>query len=131
MLPDIIDLAVDSLNNGTPSTESFKRHIQELNRTVYTGPNYSVANPNTMTVYRTPAKRSGSYLGSSKSAIKLSSQVSVMNAEGVQVPAAMIGECSFSIPVGVTPEVALALRQRLIAAIDHSFATSLVDNLAI
>lgn len=132
MQPDIISVPVDVLNNGTAETQSFKRMtLDGPNKTTYVGPGHSVIAPNLVTLYRTPAKRSGNYLGSSKSAIKLSETISVNSVDGQQIPAALICECSFSVPVGATAAQTLALRQKMIAWLDSAYATSLVDVLEI
>lgn len=127
MLPNQIDLSVDILNNGTPSTESFFRLTEELNKSTYRGPNHSIATPNTLAFYRTLPKRSGTYPGSAKSTVKLTESVTVPNTEGVDTSASAIVECNFSIPVGVSAAKTLALRQRMIAVLDAAVAAALVD----
>jgi len=131
MLPNQIDLSVDTLNNGTPSTQSFYRLTEELNKSTYRGPNHSVASPNTMAFYRTLPKRSNNYLGSAKSAIKNSEAVVVAGVDGSDQASTAIIETTASIPVGMTAAQTLALRQRHIAALDHAIAASLMDLLEI
>lgn len=118
MQPNTITLSVDHSNNGTPSNEEFQRHEEQINRTTYRGPDHSVASPNTLQLYRTLPKRSGSYLGSAKVSFKFTEAATVKNAEGLDIQAPRIAEVSFSVPVGDTAINELALRQRLIALLD-------------
>jgi len=126
MQPNSITLAVDLLNNASPTNEVFARHEELINRTTYRGPNHSVASPNTLQFYRTLPKRSGDYLGSAKVSIKLTQARAVESASGLTVQAPDIAECSFSIPVGVTAAQMKAVRQRLIAILDQD---SVMDTL--
>lgn len=118
MQANTITLAVDKLNNGTPTSEVFTRHSESVDKTVYRGPDHTVSSPNTLTLYRTLPKRSGDFLGTSKVSIKLSETVSVVNGAGETVSVPNIVEVSFSNPVGVSAAIMKAQRQRALAALD-------------
>lgn len=131
MQANTITLPVDELNNGTPTDKAFSRFQEFTDRSVYNGPNHSVAAPNTMVLYRTLPKRTGSFLGAAKTAVKFTKTVTVLDSEGNSTSKPAIAEASFSIPVGMTPAATLALRQHLVAAIDAAWSASLVDALEI
>lgn len=118
MQPNTITLPVDPANNSTVVDELFTRHEEQINRTTYRGPDHTVAVNNMMQLYRTPPKRSGNYLGTAKESIKFSKTVTVLDAAGQDIPAMLIGEVSFSVPVGVSAAIQKALRQRIIAGLD-------------
>lgn len=119
MLDNTITLQVDPANNSTVVPEAYTRYDEYQNRSVYTGPNHSLSAKDTMTFYRTSPKRSGNFKGVAKSSIKFTRDRIV---EGVDdtttVNALEIGEVNFSLPVGFTSADVIALRQRIIAALD-------------
>lgn len=123
MQPNTITLHVDPANNSTIVDELFKRHEVQINRTTYVGPDHTVASNNMMQLYRTLPKRSGDYLGSAKVSSKFTQTKTVANAAGLDVPAQLIAEVSFSIPVGVVAADMKALRQRIIALLDDDTVT--------
>jgi hypothetical protein len=73
-----------------------------------------------MAFYRSVPKKSGNFNGVAKSAVKFTVDKEV---EGVDssttVIAPLIGEISFSVPLGTTAAEAMELRQRMIAALDN------------
>lgn len=100
MLENEITLALP--NGGTPVNAIFKRIDVLQNRSLYHGPGHFPTARNTMGFYRTPSKRVGNFLGVMKSALKYTHDLQVLNAVGETITSPMIGEMSFSIPVGAT-----------------------------
>lgn len=120
MQDNVITLAVDSANNGTLVDFALTRTAEELNRTTYEFPDHTVASRKTMHLYRTYAKRSGNSRGSTKCALKVTLDASVANADGSgSLVLPVIGEISFSVPVGTDQATLVYLRQVLIAALDR------------
>lgn len=126
-----ITLSVDLANDGNPTNQVFTRFQEFVDRSTYTGPSHTVAAPHTMQLYRTLPKRTGSFLGAAKTAIKFTKTVVVQDAEGNDTPKPLIVEASMSIPVGATPAQTLEIRQHLVAALDAAFSASLMDQLSI
>jgi hypothetical protein len=133
MLDNTITLSVDPLNDTNPEDQIFGRQDEFQNRSVYTGPDHTLAERELMTFYRTAPKPSGNFKGVAKSAIKFSTDVSVEGKDSTtNVAANEIGEVSFSIPVGTTAAQAMLLRQRLIAILDDdSIMTKCMEGLVI
>jgi hypothetical protein len=124
MQANTITLPVDLLNNGTPTNEAFNRYNEELNKSTYVGPNHSLQARNKMELYRTLPKRAGNFLGAAKGSVKFTHDITVAGADGADTVVPQIFEVSYSLPVGSTDAEALAFRQRVIAALDHSFMVS-------
>lgn len=119
MLSDTITLPVDLLNNGTPTNQVFTRADEFQNRSVYEGPSHSLISKDTLTFYRTKPTKSGNFNGTAKSALKFSTDTSVPAVNTADtIVAPMIGEVSFSLPVGCTAAQAKVLRQRMVAILD-------------
>lgn len=118
--PDVITLAVDTLNNGTTNDEDYSRFdTGSANRVVYIGENHSMTTKDTLTLYRTFPKVSGNFRGTAKTAVKFSQDKVVTGVDGVaQLTSPIIVEVSFSIPVGVTEADMLIARQKAIALLD-------------
>jgi len=97
-----------------------RRHEETTTRSTYVDDaSHSVDSRDIMQLYRTAAKRNGESRGTSKSAVKLTSDVSVPNASGSgDIVLPLIAEVSFSVPVGVTAAQTLELRQQLVALLD-------------
>jgi len=132
MIDNTITLAVDTLNNGTPTNRVYSRYEEFQNRSVYIGPEHSLSARDTMALYRSPVKKNGNFPGMAKSSIKLTQDVSVLGLDvTTSIKAPMIGEASFSVPVGITDEELMSFRQRLIATLDHAFAVRLNSDLEI
>lgn len=133
MQPNEITISVDELGDGTSIVdEVFTRYEEGQNRTVYIGANHRPDYRNTMTIYRTFPTKSGNFKGVNKSAVKITQDVDVPAVIGGQtLVAPYIGDVSFSIPVGVGPEDAMKLRQRVIAAVDHAFMVALNNQLMV
>lgn len=120
MLDNEITLPVDETNTGVPVDHIFTRFDEYTNRSVYIGENHSLDAKDNLTVYRTFPKVAGNFRGVAKTAIKFSTDITVLGADGVsQVKAPIIAEISFSVPVGATGVQRLISRQRAIAILDR------------
>lgn len=126
MLSNSITLAVDVLNSGSTSNEVFSRLEELVNRSTYRGPNHSSASRNTMQFYRTLPKRSGNSLGTAKVSVKFTTDKTVTGVDGSDQSAPLIGDVSFSLPVGCSAADMKALRQRIIASLDQDEVWDLV-----
>jgi hypothetical protein len=132
MLDNTITLAVDLENTGSTTNEVYNRYDEYQDRSVYIGPNHALDARQTMTCYRTKPKPSGKSRGVAKTALKFSEDVTVPGTDGADLAAVELGEISFSLPVGTSAERAMALRQRMIAALDSdSWITKLVEKLEV
>lgn len=132
MLDNSLTIPVDVLDNGTAVPRVYSRYDEYQNRSVYKGPSHSLVSRDTMGFYRTPVKSNGSDNGVAKSAIKLTQDIEVAGKTAdASVVKPMIGDVSFSIPVGATAAQTLEFRQRLIGVIDHAISARLVDDLEI
>lgn len=119
MQPDVITLAVDVANNATLVNQVYDRFDYFQNRSIYIGPNHSVASPNTLTLYRTAPKQSGNFKGMAKVAAKFSEAQSVEAVDGTDHSVPYIFEISEAIPVGTSAAKRKELRQRAIALLDN------------
>lgn len=118
MQSDTITLGVDVANNATIVNQAYDRYDEYQNRSVYIGPNHSVAAPNTMSFYRTQPKPTGNFPGMAKTAAKFSEAQAVTGNDGSDLVAPAIVEVSFAFPVGTTAAKQKELRQRAIALLD-------------
>lgn len=120
MLDNTITLAVDLLNTGVPTNLVLTRIDEFQNRSKYKSPAHNFSLRDTVDFYRTFPVKTKDFNGVAKSAIKFTQDIEV---PGVVVSdtrvAPMIGEISFSLPVGFTSAEVLVLRQRMIAALDN------------
>jgi hypothetical protein len=131
MQSNSITLSVDLANDGNPTDQVFTRFEELVNRSTYVGPGHSLASPHTMQLYRTLPKRTGTFLGAAKSSIKFTKTIIVDDADGNETKKPIIGEASFSIPVGASAAETLALRQHFVSALDNALAAALNDTLSI
>jgi len=119
MQDNVITLAVDVLNDDTTEDLDYERFDVYQNRTVYTSENHVLTAKDTMTFYRTFPKVNGNFPGTAKTAVKFSTDKVIDGVDGVAaLTTALIGEVSFSVPVGVSAADQLILRQRIIALLD-------------
>lgn len=119
MQDNTITLAVDVANNATLVDIDFTRFDQYVNRTVYTAETHTLANPDTLTLYRTFPKASGNYPGQAKAATKFSRNIVVTGLDGSNVIGPQIIEVSVSNPVGASLAQQLEMRQRAMALLDR------------
>jgi hypothetical protein len=120
MQSNSITLAVDLANSGSTTNKVYSRFEEQVNKTTYNGPGHTLSERVTMQFYRTLPKRAGNFLGSAKTAVKFTFDKKVDNADGTgELVAPLIVECSFSVPVGVSPADTVILRQTLLAILDR------------
>ena len=120
MLDNTITLAVDKLNNGTPTNVDFSRQEEFQNRSKYISPAHSLGLRDTLDVYRTFPTKTKDFYGVAKSGFKITTDIEVPSPiTDKNRIAPMIGEVNFSLPVGFTTAQAKELRQRIIAALDN------------
>lgn len=121
MLPSTITLAVDRLNNGTTTPETWTRYDADSSqgKAVYHGPTHSFAERQELAFLRKLPVKNGDFLGTARPAQKFTSTVSVVNAKGETVKALYVREITESIPVGMTAAQLLVERQRAIALMDQ------------
>lgn len=117
MLENTLTLSLP--NGGTPVNMTITRIDVFQNRSVYHEPSHSTTMRKTCGFYRTLPKRSGDFLGVSKSAAKSTVDIAVTDAKGATVTAPMIGEISFSVPIGATEAAIDTLLDRLDALISN------------
>ena len=115
MLNDSITLTLP--NGGTPVNVNITRIDVLQNRSVSHEPAHKTTVRKTVGFYRTLPKRSGDFLGVAKSAVKSTLDMTVQNAKGEPVISPMIGEISFSIPIGAVEADIDTLLDRLEALI--------------
>jgi len=105
----------------------YERQEENVNRTTYiSGDEHELDSRNQFQLYRTYAKRNGNSRGASKSAIKLTVDISVPNASGdgnIVLPA--ICECSFSLPLGITDQT----RQDILGRMAQLLADDMAEDL--
>lgn len=125
-----ITLTVDTENDGVnPATQVLTRAEETVNRTTYEFATHSLVAKDIVQFYRTYPKRSGNSRGNAKCAIKVTTDVSVDNADGSgEIVLPLIGEVSFSIPVGVTPAQTMVLRQRLVSLLDDDDVSGVLND---
>lgn len=117
MLENTLTLSLP--NGGTPVNMTITRIDVFQNRSVYHEPTHSTTVRRTVGFYRTLPKRSGDFLGVSKSAAKTTMDLSVLDAKGATITAPAIGEISFSVPIGATEAAIDSLLDRLDALISN------------
>lgn len=119
--------------DGSPVTATRSESL--VGRTTYQiSGTHSLIARDIVQFYRTYPKRAGNSRGNAKCAIKLTTDVSVPNADGSgDIVLPLIGEVTFSLPVGVTPAQTLALRQRITSLLNDTTGLSegLCDHLYI
>lgn len=115
MLDNTITLPVDEADDAVIVNTAFTRFdTQYANRSIYTGPDYSLINKDFLGFYRVPVKPSGNFNGTAKTSMKLTMDQTVPGVDTTTtIVQPMIGEINFSVPVGATDQ--LKLRQRMVA----------------
>lgn len=120
MQPNAITLAVDELNNASLVNYVFTRFEEYQNRAVYIGEDHTIAQKDSLSMYRTFPKTSGNFKGVGKTSVKFSKDITVLGVDGVSnLTSPIIVEVSFSIPVGATAAQCLIARQRALALLDR------------
>lgn len=119
MQPNVITLPVDTLNNGTPTDESYTRYDAYQNRATYIGASHTADSRDTLTLYRTFPTKNANFKGVMKTSVKFSKDIAVAGVDSsTSLTAPIIFEVNCSIPVGATDAEILLARQRLIALLD-------------
>lgn len=114
-----LSITVDAANNGTPAAETYDRYEEYQNRSTYIGATHTPDARDTISLYRTFPTKSGNFKGVSKSAIKLTEDVSVAGVDAsTTLTAPIILELSFSVPVGTPTADVVHVRQRALALLD-------------
>jgi len=119
MQADSLTLAVDTLNNGTTSNQTFTAISRETNKSTYSRSDASSANRRDLAFLRKFPTRSGNFLGATKVTFKFTDTYSVQGVDSNPLSTLLVGEVSFSIPVGVAAADAKEFRQRLLAVLDN------------
>lgn len=120
MLDNTITLAVDTENTGTTTNLVITRIDEFQNRSKYKTPSHSFTLRDTVDFYRTYPSKTKDFNGMAKSSFKLTCDIEVPGVIAEQTRVApMIGEVSFSLPVGFTTAEVKLLRQRIIAILDN------------
>jgi hypothetical protein len=130
-----IYLNEDTGADTASETLTYTRLEETVNRSTYgeteshTGGHvHSVSMRNQLQFYRTYPKRSGSSRGAAKLTAKWTRDIEVPNADGSgNIVLPLIGELSFSIPVGASHEEVSNLRRRIWANIYASASTAAED----
>jgi hypothetical protein len=113
-------LPVDTLNNGTPTNQTVTEQDRFQDRSVYKWPLHSLTMRDLLSFFRAKPTRNGNFHGVAKSSFKVTTDQVVAGVDSTtNVTAPLIGEVSFSLPVGTTAANAKILRQRLIAVLDN------------
>lgn len=133
MLDNTITLAVDEANNSTPVNNVYNRYQEFLNRTIYHFSASTLTFRDILGFYRTEPKTNGNFKGVAKTSMKITTDIEVDGVDSAtSITAPLIGEVSFSVPVGATAAEAMLLRQRLIAALDDdTLMVAFMENLEI
>jgi len=119
MQPNEITFNVDVLNDGNTTPQVYKRFDQVGNRSVYHGASHAADLRDAINLYRSPATKNGNFRGVQKTAIKVTRDKLVPGVDSTTtLTSPMIGDISFSLPLGVTAADVLELRQLIIAALD-------------
>lgn len=132
MQANTLTLSVDLANNSSATDQVFTRFEEGVNRSLYTGPDHTLITRNTLTLLRTPPKRTGVYYGNAKTGAKFTKDITVTQADGTETVAPIIMELSASIPVGASAADVLAVRQHMVTILDRDdIAGSLQTQLSI
>jgi hypothetical protein len=106
MQPNTIAYTYDHDNDGGTTAAvsvTLTRHAEELHKSTYrTAAHMDTVLSDLGQFYRTPAKRSGNFLGVEKTSFKRTRTETVVDGAGNDTAAPSIIETSFSIPVGVS-----------------------------
>lgn len=126
MQDSTITLALDADNNGSTVDTVISRIDETANRSRYKFPAHTLISRDYVDLYRTYNKKSGNFNGVAKCAIKCTKDVEVPGVDTTtSVVSPIIGEVSFSLPVGSTPADQLEIGMRLVAMVKHALFTKL------
>lgn len=132
MQSTIITLPVDITDTDTLVDCIYNRQEEYLHRTLYIAATHAVDMRNTLMLYRTPPKPTSAFKGVQKQAFKFTRDISILNPVGESIVSPMIGEVSFSIPVGATAAQRLEIAQTIGAmALHRAVMAGLMDQQSI
>lgn len=127
MLDNTITLPVDVANNGTTVDAIFTRDEVVVGRSMYKGPARTSVLGDSLTFFRSKAKRAGAFLGVYKSRLKFSRDFEVPTAEvGKSVIQPALVDINISKPVGVTEGQIVEMIMRGAAALASASTKKLV-----
>lgn len=116
-----ITLSVNEDNDDGTTAEVdhvYQRYEEYLNRSIYIGETHVPAARDTIGMYRTFPKTNGNFKGVEKTSLKFTKDIVVDGVDGLaQLTSPLIGEVSFSMPVGATDAEKVLLRMKMVAAI--------------
>lgn len=119
MQPDLITIAVDTLNDGNTSDHIYTRVDEFANRSVYIGPGHLPEARVLLGLYRTTRKQNGNFKGVLKTSVKFTEDITVPGVDSAtDLVSPIITEVNFSFPVGVTVPQLIVARQRQMALLD-------------
>jgi len=119
MQANVITLAVDEQNDSNTVDHVYTRADYFQNRSLYVSGDHTLEARDTLGFYRTQPKQNGNFKGTAKCSLKISTDKLVDGVDGFsQLTSPIIGEVSFSVPVGVTSADKMIARQLLIAILD-------------
>jgi hypothetical protein len=119
MLPNSITLAVDEANTGSTTNHVLSRAEEGASKSVYYDADHTVAARNEVAFARTFPKQSGNFYGTLRTNVKFTKDITVPGVNGENIKTPVIGEASFSFPVGVDNATATLIRQKLVAMLDY------------
>jgi hypothetical protein len=118
-----LTLSVDPTNSGTPEPRPFDLVEIDKDKTTYQGAFHMGDIRELLQLYRTAAKRSGTSRGQEKCSVKFTKDVSVLNADGSgNIILPLIGQVSFSVPLGTTDLAMQECRQHIVSFLDDDTA---------
>jgi hypothetical protein len=119
MQDNTITLSVDAANDDNASNEVYNRYEETANRTTYVGSGHALDAREQFQLYRTAPKRNGESRGNLRVTVKFTEDIEVSNASGTgDITLPLIGEVSFSVPLGTTAAQTQHLRQRIVSFLD-------------
>lgn len=106
MQPNTVAYSYDHDNDGGTTAAvavTLTRHAEELNKSTYRTAGHNIDGvTDLLQFYRTPAKRSGDFLGVEKVALKRTLSLEVTTASGLDTVAPSIWDLNFAFPYGMT-----------------------------
>lgn len=116
-----ITLSVDSANDGNAANQVFSLIQPSEGKSFWTLDGAPREDREEMTLYSTPAKRSGNFQGVYRSGIKFHKGIEVEGVDATTlVNTGIISNLSVSVPVGATLADVVEVQQRLLAFIDSN-----------
>lgn len=89
------------------------RYSEELNRSTYIAPDYTLAQKDQFSLYRTLPTARGVFLGTLKTGVKFTRGITVPGYGTDSIPTSVIMTTEFSVPVGTPDAVRIDVIKRL------------------